>query len=66
MVSDLLADAVEDRETFTAIREQQRGGLNMITRADPRHLPQRNESLEIPVAADEVHVFDHETGEALR
>ena len=66
VVSELLADAVEDRETFTAMREQQRAGLSMTTRADPRKLPQRNESVQIPVAADEVHVFDLDTGDALR
>ena len=66
VVSELLADAVEDRETFTAMREQQRAGLSMVTRADPRKLPRRTESVEIPVAADEVHLFDLETGEALR
>ena len=66
VVSDLLSDAVDDKETFTAMRDQQRAGLNMITRADPRTLPQREEVMQIPVAADEVHLFDLETGQGLR
>ena len=64
--SELLAGAVEDRETFAAIRVQQRSGMNMVTRADPRLLPQLDESIQIPVAVDEVHLFDLETGAALR
>ena len=66
VVSDMLADVVEDRETFEAMLEQQRSALNMITRADPRHLPQRDEPIEIPVAVDEVHLFDIDSGQALR
>ena len=63
--SALLTEAVEDQETYAAIRQQQRSGMNMITRADPRRLPQRNEPIEIPVAVDEAHLFDLESGEAL-
>ena len=63
VVSDLLLGTSEDPE---ALREIQHAGLIMITRADPRRLPPRNERVEIPVAADELHIFDLETGDALR
>jgi multiple sugar transport system ATP-binding protein len=63
VVSDLLLDTSEDPEGFTGI---QHAGLSMITRADPRRLPHRNERVEIAVAADELHIFDLETGDALR
>jgi multiple sugar transport system ATP-binding protein len=61
--SDLLLDTTEDPEAFRGI---QHAGLSMITRADPRKVPRRHERVEIPVAADELHIFDLETGDALR
>jgi multiple sugar transport system ATP-binding protein len=63
VVSELLLDTSEDPEALTGI---QQAGLSMITRADPRSVPQRNERVEIAVAADELHIFDLETGDALR
>jgi multiple sugar transport system ATP-binding protein len=63
VVSDLLLDTSDDPEALQGI---QHGGLSMITRADPRKPPQRGERVEIPVAADELHLFDPETGDALR
>jgi hypothetical protein len=38
----------------------------MVTRADPRTLPRRLERVEIPIAVDELHLFDLDTGDALR
>jgi hypothetical protein len=61
--SELLLDTSEDPEALTGIRQ---AGLSMITRADPRRLPHRNERVDIAVAADELHIFDLETGDALR
>jgi multiple sugar transport system ATP-binding protein len=61
--SDLLLDTSDDPEAITAI---QQGWVDMITRADPRTLPERGERVEIPVAVDELHMFDLETGDALR
>jgi multiple sugar transport system ATP-binding protein len=63
VVSELLLDTTEDPDALAGIQHE---GVSMITRADPRRLPQRNERVDIPVAADELHIFDLETGDALR
>jgi multiple sugar transport system ATP-binding protein len=61
--SELLLDTSEDPDAITGIQQD---WVDMVTRADPRRLPERNERVEIPVAADELHMFDLETGDALR
>jgi multiple sugar transport system ATP-binding protein len=63
VVAKLLLDTSDDPDAFSGIKQR---GLNMIARADRRERPARNEREEIPVAADEVHLFDLETGDALR
>jgi multiple sugar transport system ATP-binding protein len=63
VVSDLLLDTTDDPDAFTGIQHDE---LSMITRADPRKPPTRGERIEVPVAADELHLFDLETGDALR
>jgi multiple sugar transport system ATP-binding protein len=61
--SELLLDTSEDPDAITTL---QRSWVDMVTRADPRTLPKRRERLEVPIAADEVHLFDVDTGDALR
>jgi multiple sugar transport system ATP-binding protein len=61
--SDLLLETSEDPDAVTTI---QHPWVDMIIRADPRKLPKRQERVEVPIAADELHLFDLDTGDALR
>jgi multiple sugar transport system ATP-binding protein len=61
VVSELLLDTSEDPDAII-----QHGWVDMVTRADPRTLPRRLERVEIPIAVDELHLFDLDTGDALR
>jgi multiple sugar transport system ATP-binding protein len=63
VVSELLLDTSEDPEAITTI---QHNWLSMVTRADPRTVPKRTERVDIPIAVDELHLFDLDTGDALR
>jgi multiple sugar transport system ATP-binding protein len=65
-LTEEIADVFEDAEAFQDLRKQESSGMNMVCRADPRELPQRRDTVDIPVATSEFHFFDLETGRALR
>jgi multiple sugar transport system ATP-binding protein len=66
VITDEVADAFEDSDAFEEFQEQNQGGFNMVARADPRSLPRRHETIDVPFSAEELHLFDLDTGLAMR
>jgi multiple sugar transport system ATP-binding protein len=66
VMSEDVADAFDDEDTFAEYQERQREGLVMVARVDARVAPKRDEMIDVPFATEELHFFDLRSGAALR
>jgi hypothetical protein len=66
VITEEVADAFEDADAFEEYQEHHRGGFSMIARSDPRNLPKRHETIDVPFSGEELYLFDLDSGAALR